>query len=402
MKGRILSYVIALFLFMNGWGVASPPMGNIPTVPAPPGAPGPRPLQPKPDLVTQSITFTNNTPVIGQYFDIKVTVTNRGAGINPATMQRVTTTSGPSNLLIKVGGESGGEVIPVPQLTTGQSATLTRHYRHSVPADLVVRAIVDPTNTVIESREDNNEKTKTLRIWPLPDLKIVDFHTVPQGTLRLPGSFRVVATVKNLGGPSPQTTMQFDIDGDIPNYNDVVEHITRTVQALSPNQSVPVKLDYTPVRPGTYTLGGKVDPNDQVREAHEHNNYPPLIQLRVLEGGADLDLVSLVPNHTQRHWYQDFVVTATIRNRGNLSSGPFKVHLYRLHDKPAGWAQGSLKDEVRQCGSLGPNGVCTVQFTFQYKVFVGDPRVEVKVDPEGGVNDYNRANNQRHLSLRVL
>ncbi len=235
-----------------------------------------------------------------------------------------------------------------------------------------------------------------------PDLKITHFTVHPQ-QLRLPGSFEMVAKIKNLGGPSPASTMLFTVHGDIPHDLDVQQNLTQTVPPLKALGSTTVRLRFTPVKAGNYTLGGMVDPGHRITERNEQNNVvPKVLMIQVRNGGADLDLVSLSPNHKRRHWYQKFVVTAVVKNRGNIASGPFNVHLYRLFDKPAGWAQGSRKDMVKSCSSLEPKETCTIKYTFKYKVFVGNPHVEVKVDPERRVRDYNRKNNHRKIHLTVL
>jgi len=415
MKRIIFIWVITLFFTMTNWALAgpvthldpnqapkpAPALSNQTAAPAPAGVPS-QLTHPKPDLVIKSISFTKNIVHVGEDVGIVVKVANEGHGVfNPNTGKAITTRSGPTNLLVKVGGETSGQMFSIPPLTTGQTRTITRHFSTSHKMSIVIKAIIDPANTVIESKENNNDMTKTLKIWPKPDLAIIDFGTVPQGTLRLPGSFKVFAKIKNVGGLSSATNMQFDIDGHIPHDHGVVMHLTKPVPALGYNHTKTVYAIVTPVKAGTYILGGKVDQNNRVIETNEQNNFPSLIQIQVKKGGADLDL-SVTKNHHRRHWYKNFVVTATVRNRGNLASGPFKVHLYRLHDYPAGSAQGSLIDMVKNCGSLGPNQSCSVSFTFKYHFYVGELPVQVKVDPELKVNDHNRANNFKTINLKVL
>ncbi len=234
------------------------------------------------------------------------------------------------------------------------------------------------------------------------DLRIISFNASPNPLL-LPGSLKITATVKNFGGRSQATSMLFTLHGDIHNDMDVIERPKIPVQELAKNKTALITWDYHPVKPGRYTIGGQVDPDNRVTESNESNNVVPrVLQVQVRKGGADLDLVSLSVNHHRRHWYQKFIVKAHVTNRGNMKSGPFNVHLYRLFDKPAGWAQGSRKDTSKSCPSLAKGETCRVQFTFKYKVYVGNPHVSVTVDPEKKVNDYNRHNNTRKLHLTVF
>lgn len=416
MKGRIFIWVITLLFTMANWAWAgpvthfvpnqapkpAPVLSNQTTKPAPAGVQS-QFTNPKPDLVIKSISFTKNIVHVGEDVGVVVKVTNKGHGVIGPTGKAITTKSGPTSLLIKIGRETNGQIFSIPSLITGQTRTVTRLFRIFSTTTIAIKAIIDPANTVAEFKENNNDMSKTLKIWPKPDLAIIDFGTIPQGNIiRMPGSFKVFAKIKNIGGLSPATNMQFDIEGDIPHDHDVTMHLIKPVPALRHNHFKMVYVTVTPVKAGTYTLGGKVDQNNQVVETNEQNNFPRLIQIQVKKGGADLDLVSVKRNYHRRHWRQNFVVTATVRNMGNLASGPFKIHLYRKHDYPAGSAQGSPIDMVKNCGSLGPNHSCNVSFTFKYKIYVGGVPVRVKIDPELKVNDYNRANNSKTIHLKVL
>ena len=401
-KLTLFGNILFLLLFaVQGW--ANPPHFNMPAKQLPNKQFNP-PKTPhsQPDLAVKSITASDSLLQVGKEFTIVVTVKNTTSPRNPFTGKPQQAKSLPTKLSLQI-GRTTHAIFSLSPLNAGQSVNLSQKYKPRHPGDLTVTAVVDPNNQLREHNRRNNTRSRTFDVSQPPDLRIISFKAVPGKTLLLPGSIDLVATVKNFGGPSQATTMLFTLHGDIDNDMDVVERPKKSVRALTHNETIRIPWRFTPVKPGLYIIGGQVDPDNKVAESNESNNVVPQIhQIQVKEGGADLDLISLSANHNHRHWYQKFVVTAQVTNRGNMASGPFKIHLYRLFDKPAGWAQGSRKDTPKSCPSLTKGQTCTVKFEFEYKKYVGNPHVSVRVDPEKKVKDFNRRNNQRKLHLRVL
>ena len=425
MKGKI-STAIGLFFFLLS---AVCMAGQIPNLSGQAqGVPtGPEALKRKPDLKITYIGLSKSNPVVGERFDIIVTVKNSSgysiplgavsSGLTSAdkygpqgpaprssgkVFQAPGTSSGPTQLIVKIGNEANPRTFQVPSLSPGKTVTFRRSYTANKNGNLIVSCTVDPANLVDEENEHNNSLTKAFRILNLPDFRVTDFYIKPASNIRARDKMTIYATIKNFGESGAETFMRFDISGDIPGSRDVVEHAEVPVPFLGPNQQTTVKYEYTPLKPGMYTLGGGVNMPARTSESNTHNNLVPrILQVRVKAGGPDL-AVKLTTRHPRRHWRQNFKVGVIVTNIGNLPSGPFNVHFFRPHDKAAGQAQGTWVESVKSCPTLTPNKSCYVSFNFEYKYFVGSFDARAEADPERRVRDVNRANNKNTIRLTVF
>ncbi len=425
MKGKI-STAIGLFFFLLS---AVCMAGQIPNLSGQAqGVPtGPEALKRKPDLKITYIGLSKSNPVVGERFDIIVTVKNSSghsmllgavsSGLTSAdkygphgpgpkgsgkVFQVPGTSSGPTQLIVKIGNEANPRTFQVPALAPGKTATFRRSYTAANHGNLIVSCTVDPANLVDEENERNNSLTKTFRILNLPDFRVINFYIKPASNVRALDKMTIYATIKNFGESGAETFMRFDISGDIPGSSDVVEHPEVPVPFLGPNQQTTVKYVFTPLKPGMYTFGGGVNTPARTSESNTHNNLVPrILQVRVKPGGVDL-AVNIITPHKRRHWYQNFNIEVIVTNMGNMASGPFNVHFHRAHDWPAGTAQGTWVDSVKSCPGLAPNRSCHVTFTFKYKIFLGSFNAYAEADPERRVRDVNRANNKKTIRLTVF
>ncbi len=425
MKGKISTAIGVIFFLLCTVCMA----GQIPNLSGQAqGVPtGPEALKRKPDLKITYIGLSKANPVVGERFDIIVTVKNSSghsmllgavsSGLTSAdkygpqgpgpkgrgkVFQVPGTSSGPTQLIVKIGNEANPRTFQVPALAPGKTATFRRSYTATNHGNLIVSCTVDPANLVDEENERNNSLTKTFRILNLPDFRVTNFYIKPKSNIRALDKMTIFATIKNSGESGAETFMRFDISGDIPGSSDVVEHPEVPVPFLGPNKQTTVKYEYTPLKPGMYTFGGGVNMPARTSESNTHNNLVPrILQVRVKAGGPDL-AVKLTTRHPRRHWRQNFKVGVIVTNIGNLPSGPFNVHFFRPHDKAAGQAQGTWVESVKSCPGLTPNKSCYVPFNFEYKYFVGSFDARAEADPEHRVRDVNRANNKNTIRLTVF
>ncbi len=401
-KFMFILSILFLLCFASGFALAGVvvPTHNTGGIPPRPN-PVPPPIDLRPDLTIASITLNTNDLRVDKSFRIKVKVKNIKR-VLPGMPHMVSKKSGPTAIFITLSNGTRYN-FSVPALPAGRSIIYSKTCVIHRPMDLTITATVDPRNNISERNEQNNQKSITVKILGKPDFKIVRFW-VDHKRVILPNYVMVHARIKNIGDDCPVATqMRFRFYGATPTTMAINESRTVPVPVLRQNAETDVHWQVQTSKVGDYIMDGMVDPNNYIDEFNENNNKPPrAIHIQVVAGKIDLDLKSAKPNHKRRHWYQKFVVTATVKNKGNRSCAPFNVHLYRLHDRPAGIAQGTKVDMVKQCPSLAPNGVCTVRFEFEYHVYVGNPRVEVKVDPEKRINDVFRGNNNRKLNLLVL
>jgi hypothetical protein len=109
-----------------------------------------------PDLIISALTGPTSAPV-GIPFSITVKTKNKGCGLAGASTTKVYLTSGSA---------SGLPVsLSVPALNTGQINTQIISVTISTPGIYTINAQADSTNTVVESNEANNKKTKKITIY---------------------------------------------------------------------------------------------------------------------------------------------------------------------------------------------------------------------------------------------
>ncbi len=425
MSGKIaLTILLTTFLLYNFCFASPPNTGPLKQVqhPAIPT------LKRKPDLSIQSISTVPSKPKAGEGFEIRIIVRNSSGSTIPlnSMTQGVTNADkyGPGHhpvpknsrqftipgtgteattLLVKIGNEATPRILPVPPIGPNKTATIKMNYAAEYPGNFQIKCVIDPQNVVKESNENNNTLSKTIHIHG-PDFKIVDFFINPVNTsnIRVSDTITIYATIKNIGDAPSATFMHFDIHGDLPGQNDIVEHKEVPVSTIQPNQTTQAVYKFTPLAPGTYTFGGGVNTPIRIHELNEHNNsVPRIIKVRVKQAGVDLAVTRVYANHTTRYSWQNFVVHVLVRNTGNRPSRPFNVHLHRPHDYPPGTAQGTWIDSSKACSSLKPNETCHVEFKFNYKVFLGTFTARAEADPEHRTQDINRGNNKGTIKLTV-
>ncbi len=385
---------------------------------------GPVTLKRKPDLEISYIGLSKEKPAVGERFDVTVWVKNSSGhsiplgtvssgltsadkygpkGPGPEGSGKVFhipgTSSGPTQLIVKIGNEANPRTFQVPALGPGKTATFRRSYTASNHGNLIVSCTVDPANLVDEENENNNHRTKTVRILNLPDFKVVDFYIRPASIVRALDKMTIYAIIKNFGESGARTFMHFDMIRHLSTGRNMADHYDVPVPFLRPGQKTTVHCQYDPLIPGMYTFGGGVNTPARTRESDTHNNVVPrLLKVRVKRGGADLS-VKLTTRHPKQNLRHNFEVGVIITNIGNLPSSPFKVHFYRPHDWPGGVAQGTWVDSVKSCSGLAPNKSHYVQFNFEYDYFVGSFKARAEADPEHMVMDANRANNTNTIHL---
>jgi len=114
-----------------------------------------------PDLIVESLTHSPANPTRITPITFTAVVKNIGNA-----------SSGPSVLDLKVGGETNGKKYVIPSLGPGESNSVTRVETLNVTQNYRNTATADYKNSVIESNEENNQKTDDYRV---PSLSFVGF-----------------------------------------------------------------------------------------------------------------------------------------------------------------------------------------------------------------------------------
>lgn len=126
----------------------------------------------QPDLAIDGIVVGPSDLSFADEITYDVTVRNHGTGDAPASIVFL---DGPSALS---GDDVGGDVLQVPALGPGATATLRSRLPPRLPGTSSVVATVDPNNTVAESNEENNIFTSE----PFTVVPKIDFETLGNGT----------------------------------------------------------------------------------------------------------------------------------------------------------------------------------------------------------------------------
>ncbi|MCX7844549.1 MAG: hypothetical protein N2507_04350, partial [Candidatus Bipolaricaulota bacterium] len=148
-----------------------------------------------PDLrVTEVVPAVENACRPGT---VRVTVENGGCGASPA------------GVVVRIAGDATGEAV-LPVLAPQGATTVTVTLNEVLPCgSYTITATVDPDDLLCECSAANNVKDATFTVVD-PDLTLTDLSVLCQGD----GSFRVTATVRNVGTEaSPATTARIYVDG---------------------------------------------------------------------------------------------------------------------------------------------------------------------------------------------
>ena len=175
----------------------------------------------------------------------------------------------------------------------------------------------------------------------LPDLALTS-ASVSDTTPTSGESFVFRATVRNRGTlASAATTLRYYRSDDRSISASDTEVGAEAVGALSPAETVSGMLSLTaPTTAGTYYYGVCVDPVSG--ESDTANNCSSSVQVTVR---PDLT-VRASASETTLTVGDSFVLTATIRNRGNLASAPTTLRYYRSDDRSLSESDTALGTEA--------------------------------------------------------
>lgn len=272
--------------------------------------------------------------------------------------------------------------------TNGGNAHLCGNVTLTVPGWHTFQVLVDSSNQVPESNEDNNDASP-LRFY-VPSEPQVDLQVrlvVKPDVCKPRGVQSIVATVYNTGGKeSPPTAV------DIRDDNGLIIRLETGVPlpAKSSRQLAHVlACDYLPV--GNFTAIAFVDPLDNVTESREDNNQH-FDHYTVLDHPApDLVLtdVHLVGNISARRAVQ---LNGTIANFGDRAVQQFLLQITDLREDGANVTVANITRSLLQPGR---------NTTFQ--IFLPLPQgshvLRFVLDPHGDVPERNETNNRFELTF---
>ena len=277
---------------------------------------------PAPDLVVESPSVDDDSPVTGASFTLSATVRNRGSGPSAATTLRYYLSAGATIL-----GTDAVSALAA-SATSAESIDLTAP---SSPGTYYYYACVDRVTG--ESDTSNNcssEVTVTVGA-PAPDL-VVESPSVSDSSPVAGASFTLNATVHNRGiASSAATTLRYYRSTDATISGTDTEVGTDAVDSLAAAGTSDESIGLTaPASVGTYYYGACVDA--VTGESDTSNNCSDAVTVTV--GAAAPDLVVESPSVSDRRpdVGASFTFSATVRNRGTASSAATTLRYYRSAD----------------------------------------------------------------------
>ncbi len=283
-----------------------------------------------PDLVVESPSVSDSSPIAGASFTLSATVRNQGSGPSAATTLRyyrstdATITTGDT----EVGTDAVGTL--AASGTSDESIDLTAPpsrgtYYYGACVD-------DVTGESDTSNSCSSAVTIAVGVPPAPDL-VVGSPSVSNRSPVTGESFTLSATVRNQGsGPSAATTLRYYRSTDATITTGDTEVGTDAVSALAASGTSDESIDLTaPSSRGTYYYGACVD--DVTGESDTSNNCFSAVTVTVGVASAP-DLVVESPSVSDNSPIAgaSFTLNATVRNQGDGSSAATTLRYYRSTD----------------------------------------------------------------------
>lgn len=320
------------------------------------------------DLLISGISTTPANPVQGRDAVIHVTVQNAG-----------NSSVGPFRLRVVPKQFAAAIVQQIASQPASSSVTYDFHYTYQQAGNVTIKATVDPTNSVKENNEGNNNASQAVTVDPpKPDL-VIDNVVVSVG---VPGTDSDAAiTVHNIGNsPAAQNMLSWQPGPSL-------GPVSTQIAGLDVDQTAVYHLKYAFAAPGHYNGTATVDSTDVVSEINEDNNtYGTSVDV----SPNTIDLVILSETITPPTQGKAATVDIKVQNQGNTDAPAFLVDWnpdanYVISPSPQtvtyevnGLAAGATKD---------------VTFQFTYPAF-GNFSTLATLDPRNQIQETNESNNQ--------
>ncbi len=339
----------------------------------------------KPDLIVQSITFSNPTPVTDEKFTVYIKVKNKG------TAQQYRSAKGS----ISFGPAIPASTFDITNLPAGGAIDYRFPIKIDTASTLTIKAIVDIGDKVSESNEKNNEKTKTIDIAeaPKPDLII---KTISAGTKKLFKGDKVSISVivKNRSkGPSTPCKLGFSV-APLDATGIVVKSRfpIKTIPALQPGEAQTFDNNYKLQYDGKYKVTAYADAENVVEEDNENNNKKEFtFDVFVIEK-PDLTIHEFGANKTTINVGESVNFTAVISNKGKGKAPMSEISIY------PGYLMRSTPASIKSLGSMQSSSFSK---TFKYNV-PGEYKAGVVIDGNDKIDETNENNNREEITIRVI
>ena len=287
-------------------------------------------VPPAPDLVVESPSVSDSSPIAGASFTLSATVRNQGDGSSAATTLRYYRSTDATISGTDTQVDTDAVSALAASATSDESIDLTAP---SSPGTYYYGACVDDVTG--ESDTSNNcssAVTIAVGVPPAPDL-VVGSPSVSNSSPVTGASFTLSATVRNQGsGPSAATTLRYYRSTDAAITIGDTQVGTDAVGALSASSTSDEAIRLTaPASAGTYYYGACVE--SVTGESDTGNNCSSAVTVTVgVAGAPDLVVESPSVSDGSPDVGAFFTLSATVRNRGDGSSAATTLRYYRSTD----------------------------------------------------------------------
>ena len=336
-----------------------------------------------PDLVVDTPTVSESAPAAGASFTLNATVRNPGNGASDSTTLRYyqSTDSTITTSDTEVGTDSVSGLNPSG--SSDESISLTAP---STPGTYYYGACVGSVSD--ESNTTNNcslAVTVAVGTAPAPDL-VVDTPTVSNSSAIAGATFTLSATVRNQGnGASASTWLRFYHSSDATiTSSDTLVSTNIYVDALNSSGSSAKWANLTaPSTAGTYYYGACVA--SVTGERDTMNNCSAALTLTV--GTPDLVVDSPTVSDSASTAGARFMLSATVRNQGSVSSDSTVLRYYRSTDTNITADDTRVGSYVSGVDSLSSSSTSTLSINLTAPTTTGTYYYGACVDAVAGESD---------------
>ncbi len=307
---------------------------------------------PAPDLLVDTPTVDTSAPTAGASFTLNATVRNQGSARSGSTTLRYYRSA---DSTITTGDTAVGTDSVSGLAAAGSGDESTSLTAPSTPGTYYYGACVDAVSDETDTTNNCSAAvTVTVGAAPAPDL-VVGMPTVSASSTITGATVTLRATVRNQGsGRSGSTTLRYYRSTDAT----ITSSDTRLpgnfhVNGLSPSGSSALWTNLTaPSTAGTYYYGACVD--SVTGESDTANNCSVAVTVTV--GAPDLVVDSPAVSDSAPLVGARFTLSATVRNKGNVPSGPTVLRYYRSADATITAGDTQVGSYVGGVNRLSPAG----------------------------------------------
>ena len=317
-----------------------------------------------PDLIIDRVTWSPETPVIGDEVTFTVTISNQG-----------TADSGNFYVAYYIDDDYIGEDF-FQSIDVGASVSRTFTWT-AEPGRHTIKAVADYRNHIDESNESNNEKSYTLSVLA-PDLIISSITWSPEEP-SIGETATFIVTIKNLGlATSGSCRVYFYIDGASRGYQDVPK--------IAAGDTVTKNFSWF-VKAGDHHIEAIVDKDNSVRESDETNNSKEAIFSTPL---PDLIIEDITWSPTEPSIGDNVSFTVVVKNQGSANASASFVYFY-------------VDDKLLDSDSINEIGVnATANVTFSWIVLEGTHTIKADVSTYTIVQESDETNNEMAITFSPL